>query len=366
MVKAVTQMADNHEMMKAALEYISQGFKVFPVKLDKTPYTPHGLRDATQTVQGVREYWTKYPDAGIGIVTDDSVVLDFDAKSGGLDSLQVIEKKYGLPLTRVHITGGRGFHYIYHNPDGRNIRNATKFLGYAGVDLRANGGYIVAPPSPHLSGNDYAVYTDIAPTDASLWLLEAATVRTPAKTAASDTDTIITQGTRNDTLTRLAGTMRNRGMSAEAIEAALLAENKQKCNPPLTDNEVINIARSVSRYEPAVPDSVEAEHRYAEDNVQLILDHGVFNFYFTKEKASIIVSDIQDKGRGIDAEFNVEYPVQIPFLNNIRVNLYLQRDRRQLAVELAQKHTSVTVQWDKMIDYVIRILSTIFVSHRHW
>jgi hypothetical protein len=67
--------------------------------------------------------------------------------------------------------------------------------------------------------------------------------------AAADRD-VWSEGERNNNLTSLAGTMRQRGMSRKAIEAGLLAENAERCKPPLTDEEVFNIATSVSRYEP--------------------------------------------------------------------------------------------------------------------
>jgi hypothetical protein len=74
------------DIMEAGVTYIAQGFKIFPVKPDKKPLTLHGLKDATQTQLGVREYWKRWPDAGIALVTDGLMVLDFDAKNGGLES----------------------------------------------------------------------------------------------------------------------------------------------------------------------------------------------------------------------------------------------------------------------------------------
>jgi len=64
------------DILEAAFSYISQGFKVFPVKPDKKPLTVHGLKDATQTQSGVREFWTRWPDAGIALVTDGLMVLE--------------------------------------------------------------------------------------------------------------------------------------------------------------------------------------------------------------------------------------------------------------------------------------------------
>lgn len=236
-------------MIEAALDYIKQGFKIFPVSIDKKPLTPHGLKDATQTQQGVKEFWTKYPDAGIGLCTDGLVVLDFDAKSGGLESKELIEKQYGsLPQTRIHATGGGGFHYIYKNPNGTNIRNATKLGGYPGVDLRANGGYIVAPPSHHPSGQDYYFYI-LAPIEvAPDWLVEMATTRPVTNDNPPLEGEPIREGQRNATLTKMAGAMRRQGMTADEIETALLLSNK-RCRPePLPESEVKTIAKSVSRY----------------------------------------------------------------------------------------------------------------------
>ena len=72
------------------------------------------------------------------------------------------------------------------------------------------------------------------------------------KSAASNNDdaqgTPIAEGSRNVALASLAGSMRSRGMTASAIEAALLAHNQERCNPPLPDKEVRHIARSVARY----------------------------------------------------------------------------------------------------------------------
>lgn len=226
---------------------------MFPVGQDKRPVTEHGLKDATQTIQGVREFWTRYPDAGIAVVTDALVVLDFDVAHHGIDSLQAIQEKYGvLPITRTHMTGGGGFHYLYRNPDGRNIRNTVALGGYEGVDLRANGGYIVVPPSLHPSGHRYEVTDDSPLAPAPEWLVELSTKRTQG-TAAVTEDQPIPEGQRNNTLASLAGTMRRRGMPLEAIEAALIQVNLKQCNPPLSEEEVMAIAKSVGRYLPPKP-----------------------------------------------------------------------------------------------------------------
>jgi len=239
------------DMIEAGLSYIAQGLKVFPVKPDKKPLTVHGLKDAIQTQSGVREYWTRWPDAGIALVTDGLVVLDFDAKNGGLKSKASIEAKYGLlPHTRTHRTGGGGEHWIYRNPNGANVRNTVSFAGYPGVDLRANDGYIVVPPSPHESGKRYEVLDDSEIAPAPDWLVDLATKKkTRSQQTASESE-LIPEGQRNSRLTSIAGSMRRNGMAREAIEAALQEVNQRQCSPLLPDNEVTRIAQSVTRYKP--------------------------------------------------------------------------------------------------------------------
>lgn len=237
-------------MLEAALAYIAEGFKVFPVGPDKKPLTAHGLKDATQIQIGVKEYWTRWPNAGIALVTDGLVVLDFDIKHNGLESKQAIEEKSGgLPATRTHVTGSGGFHYIYRNSNGTDIRNAVKLGGYEGVDIRANGGYIVVPPSLHESGGRYELQDDLPIATAPDWLMEL--VKKPQATAANtNADQPIPEGQRHDSLIRLAGTMRRPGMTEGAIFAALLVENNTRCQPPLPESDIRAMAKTAMTWEP--------------------------------------------------------------------------------------------------------------------
>ncbi|MFC2040430.1 bifunctional DNA primase/polymerase [Chloroflexota bacterium] len=240
----------NNTLLEVAILLTKQGFKVFPVKPDKKPYTNHGLKDATQIESIVREFWRKWPNANIGLVTDDLFVLDFDAKSGGLESKIKLETEYEpLPQTKTHRTGGGGLHLIYRNPNGTPIRNTVKFGGYPGIDLRADGGYIVAPPSLHESGAKYEVIDDAEIAPVPNWLIDLATKKL-VKAEATPESLTIPEGQRNHTLTSQAGTMRWRGMPQEAIEAALLEVNIRQCQPSLPESEVRTIAQSISRYPP--------------------------------------------------------------------------------------------------------------------
>jgi hypothetical protein len=122
------------------------------------------------------------------------------------------------------------------------------------LDVRGEGGYVVAPPSLHPSG---LLYEWLAPeqplADLPGWLLAKLRESKPAPEPAKPQGGEIEEGGRNASLASLAGSMRRRSMSPEAIEAALMQENTARCKPPLPASEVREIARSVARYAPAAP-----------------------------------------------------------------------------------------------------------------
>ena len=96
-----------------------------------------------------------------------------------------------------------------------------------------------------------------------------------------------------------------------------------------------------------------ANPRYSDDNVAILRDPSFTDYNFLVEHVYIKVSDIQDHGKVVDAEFTIEYPLGTPFYSNIRINLYNRNERKSLVVDLAQKYTDITLDWDVMLDYVI-------------
>lgn len=222
----------------------------------KHPRFKDWLNRATTVPDIINGWWQEHPRSNVGIVTGESsgiLLLDVDLKDDGPEHLAELEKRYGpLPHTAESITGSGGRHILFKYSPGRDIPNKARF--YPGLDTRSNGGMFVAPGSLHVSGRRYEWEVEHHPDDVPLaeapeWLLKLME-RQQAHKAAQPVSDYIKEGERNSTLTSLAGTMRRRGMSREAITAALEAENK-KCIPPLTRDEVQKIADSVCRYEPA-------------------------------------------------------------------------------------------------------------------
>ena len=271
-------------MLGFALSYAAKGWRVFPCKPKaKEPMTANGFKDATTDEAQIRKWWTSAPTANIGIATGDSLlVLDMDIRHGGGDSLATWALKgYTLPSGPVARTGGGGQHFYLSAED------VSCFTAVApGIDLKGDGGYVVAPPSIHPNGKPYEWLPDAGPQldlpTAPEWLLTSLSQK-PSGAKIPPLPEVITAGQRNATLTSLAGSMRRRGASPEAILAALQAENT-RCQPPLEDAELESIAKSVGRYAPAetahqpeipphLTDSTNAEYLARLYGDQLRFDH---------------------------------------------------------------------------------------------
>jgi hypothetical protein len=131
----------------------------------QTPDDAHGLKDAT-TCAMIRHLWACAPDANVGIAcSGDCVVLDVDPRHGGNATLDQLARRHGaVPVTWTAKTGG-GWHYFFRCK--QEVRNSAGKIG-DGIDVRGNGGYVVAPPSLHVSGNRYSWAPGLAPADVPL------------------------------------------------------------------------------------------------------------------------------------------------------------------------------------------------------
>lgn len=259
-----------HPNIDYAERYVSRGFPVFPCcwpdshsecgcglhhqgrDIGKVPLVKHGLNDATLTTVGVKDYWGRWPLANIGLaIPQGYFVLDVDIDKQGYESLGKLQHKYdAIPETWLVTTGSCGQHYWYKTP--KPVRNTTRLDGLDGLDIRGAGGYVIAPPSLHHLGRRYVVshIWDGPIMSAPDWLIELCIKRQAPAVSNTTTSNPIPEGSRNDMLARDAGAMRRRGFSEEAIFTALKIENRDRCQPPLPDDEVMRIAKSVSRYNP--------------------------------------------------------------------------------------------------------------------
>ncbi len=281
----------NGKMLVSALKYARLGFPVFPcVPGGKAPLTQHGFKDASTDTEQIRTWWTRNPTANVAMPTAGLLVVDVD----GADNQWPgdAEKLPDLTCCPVSHTAGGGRHYIVRQPEDASWNNTASKIA-SKVDTRANGGYIVLPPSI-VGGNPYQWADDFELKPADLpeppgWLIELLTgtddlfagavavanedgqvciegAPTVPKGATCSLDgNLIPAGQRNGTLARLAGAMRRVGMSQGEIFAALVHANQNRCQPSLSDMEVERIAASIARYEPDQVAVAVAENHWAQD-----------------------------------------------------------------------------------------------------
>ena len=166
-------------------------------------------------------------------------MLDIDPRNGGWESLDRLIKEYGdLPSTVQQETGGGGKHYFFKLPE--ELGNLSSRNGLLpGIDIKADGGYVLLPPSNHVEGNSYrwvkgTKKSALAPG----WLINLIQNPDKKKGKSEPAPEEIREGRRNTTLTSIAGTMRNRELGVDEISASLLVVNENRCIPPLSESEV--------------------------------------------------------------------------------------------------------------------------------
>lgn len=253
--------------LAAALSYAARGWPVFPVHSirrqgtlctcgrrdcgspGKHPRTENGLKDATTDERTIRGWWQRWPDAGVAIATGRGlVVVDIDVHKGGDDSYVDARRALGdVPDTVEVITGSGGRHVYLSAPEGVAVRCSAGQLG-PGLDVRGDGGYVVAPPSLHASGRRYQWESSGDPDEVAIapmpegWLARlTAPQRGRALGVAAE---VFGEGQRNVGLFSLARSLRAKGLDEEELEAALQVANTRRCAPPLDTREVESIARS--------------------------------------------------------------------------------------------------------------------------
>src|SRR5918995_1648258 len=230
-----------------AAEYRRRGWSPLPIKEQSKEPNLRELRPYL-TRKATKEELDAWQWPGVGIVTgglSGVLVLDVDGPEGEAEL-----KKHGHAATPTSRTARGGMHLYFRHPE-QHVRTGIRVA--PGLDVKASGGYVVAPPSVEENGKPYEWV--ISPAEAELaeppeWLMRLLD-RERTKGRAAAVGERIPPGQRNDALASLAGTMRRRGMGEAEILGALQVTNEQRCQPPLEAEEVEKIATSVSRYEPA-------------------------------------------------------------------------------------------------------------------
>jgi putative DNA primase/helicase len=261
-------------MLQAALDYAARGHRVFPLHrpepagrcscgradcapIGKHPRTRHGVKDATTDPEEIRVWWSEWPDANIGLACDRMVVLDLDSA----EAIAEAERRHGgVPATPT-VETGKGRHLYFEAPANQTVKNTVGRIG-AGIDVRAPGGYVVAPPSLHQSGRRYRWAVGLA--------LDVPLAPLPVWALAKP------EGGRNDALTSEVGRLFMRGLDEKAVREAAIAWNAEHCDPPLSEREVETVIMSVARRHARSGDGRGLEFEYSDKGTgeRFVAEHG--------------------------------------------------------------------------------------------
>lgn len=231
-----------NKLLGAALNYAALGVYIFPLRPGaKAPAVRGWQKHSTTNPEKIKKWWTENPAYNIGIDCGKSgiFVVDFDAANGkpGLSARDKWHAEHDVPQTWTALTPRGGVHE-YFQGDAQ-----TKTGLYPGVDVRAAGGLVAAPPSV-FNGVEYRwekppILFPLSPADSSVYTFLSPVPddfdrqRTPYRVPDA-----IAEGGRTSALVALAGSLMGKGLTPEAAEAAIREENEQRCFPPLTDAEL--------------------------------------------------------------------------------------------------------------------------------
>jgi hypothetical protein len=263
MARATTKPSREIANAQAAMRYLARGWSVLPLRGgDKRPLVQwEKLQQQRADAAAAAQWFARWPDANVGIVTGEIsnlIVLDVDPKHGGDDSLAELERRFGkLPDTVEAETGGGGRHLYFAHP-GDLVPNRAGLA--QGIDLRGDGGYVVAPPSRHPSGQLYAWAPGRSPDESALaalprWLLFAGRgfggfgprARRSLTGWRSLVREGVAEGERNSTVASLTGHLLWHGVDPEVALELMLAWNRLRCRPPLDDDEVARAVASIAK-----------------------------------------------------------------------------------------------------------------------
>lgn len=386
-----TSEAIMNDLEASALGYAERGWKVFPVHTPtenggcscatkdcespgKHPRTPRGLNDASRSPKDIATWWKRWPDANIGVVTGREhglVVVDVDAP--GLKIWGELRDTHGNVDTLSSQTGGGGEHH-YFQTNGTKYKSTSSSgrkndqLG-TGIDTKAEGGYVIAPPSLHVSGLQYEWDNTEADIGTMPDWLETRMPRydeapnPPPILETGEQDAWVSRlllegapkGERNNSATSLAGYMLNQKHLPTDIVLAQLRVFAEKCQPPMSLQEVTGIVRSVRRYAadlkeagtPAVDLQVPDYREYAG---QLV---------YTWPDVRITMEQIHRNFQGVQSEITVSKRIseteEVILLGPVHHGLVSTTSHNQLVKYLNDLDKESKINWAGILAMVSRL-----------
>ena len=330
-------------MAEWALNYANMGFRVFPVKKGTKGSSGGQLLrswkdEASMDPAVIAKWWRTWPDADICIATGNGlIVIDLDVKgeTDGTKSLFIwISDNGKMPDTAVVKTRSGGQHHYYY-VDG-TFPNSRDFL--PGIDIRSDGGYVVAPPS---AGYEWVNNLPIAKADQTVYDFLEKKERPKFFTLPE----VIPEGGRNDTLFKYAASLQAKGLPDEMILAEVHKANDERCAPALPDNDVDIIVHSATgRYRkgkgtaPAFPDlkvlkdgSVRISVTAA--NTAALLDYEGYEAYYDVIRRETV---IKKKGEDLNGLPQIRYESMLTHLTDQYTRLGARTSNSRMHEHISQ------------------------------
>lgn len=237
---------------KAALMYTRHGWCVLPVNANKRSLITRWPERASTDPEQIKAWWAQWPDANVAIRTGRTeqplflVVLDVDPRNGAADTIAQLTKRYGrLPRTIKVATGGGGAHLYFWSEEPVHSHR----LG-PGVEIKAEGAYVVAPPSVHTSGVEYKFTRKATQLPLPAWVLENQKREVIATPPSEWVELLrgVDDGKRDTTAARLAGHLLARDVDPYVVLELLCCWDAQN-RPPKGSEAMERIVGSIARKE---------------------------------------------------------------------------------------------------------------------
>jgi putative DNA primase/helicase len=280
-------------------KYIERGWPIFPLHWlvnghcscgspncsspGKHPKVNGGFKAASTDLKLVAAWDRKWPQANWGMRTGSLksggsgiLVVDLDTKNQGPQTWEmlIMDHPERVDTVTVH-SGGGGIHLWYRYPEDQEIKSSAGVLG-PGIDIRANDGYIIIPPSR--TQRDYAF--DLRPSETSIldapaWLLaELKQSKAGGQDSFSAAENRVSQGNRHDALVKKAIDLRMIRLGFREIVTNLMTYREQWFelgDHPVPDSEVKDVARWVCSLSTHFPETdLGNAERFANQYIQTV------------------------------------------------------------------------------------------------
>jgi len=239
-------MLTSNSKVKAALKYQELGMSVIPVGQDKKPLIKwEQYQYCRASKEQINAWWRRFPAANVAVVTgtiSGIVVIDIDKKHNRSS------KEFDFPATACARSANDGEHIFLKYP-GEAVKSGSAILG-AGVDVRADAGYIIVDPSELSNGGKYEwiVPLEDGVADMPQWLLHK--LAGPSSTQKWEKGINgVAEGERNETAASMAGKLLSSYSTKlwEPVGWESLKAWNHKCPKPLPEKELRTVWESIKK-----------------------------------------------------------------------------------------------------------------------